>query len=48
MSSPAKVTDSDSGLSRLPPQAGQSALTRYCATRFLIDAVCVVANVVST
>ena len=35
MSSPAKVTDSASGLSRLPWQTGQSALDMNCDTRRL-------------
>jgi hypothetical protein len=42
------VTDSASGFSRLPWQVGQSALTRNCATRFFISALCVLANVSST
>jgi hypothetical protein len=48
MSSPANVTDSGSGRSRLPRQAGQSAATRNRATRRFIIALSVLANVSST
>ena len=48
MSTPENVTDSDSRRSRLPRHSGHSALTMYLATRFLIDALSVVANVLIT
>jgi len=48
MSRPANVTDSASGFRRLPPQAGQSVLTRNRDTRFFISALSVVANVCRT
>jgi hypothetical protein len=48
MSSPANVTASASGRSRLPRHAGQSVATMNRLTRFFISALCVVANVWST
>jgi hypothetical protein len=48
MSSPAKVTESDSRRSRFPWQSGHSVLSMYCATRRFIDALCVLAKVCST
>ena len=44
----AKVTDSDSGRSRLPWQSGHSLLIMYCETRFFISGLCVLAKVCST
>ena len=48
MSSPSNVTDSASGLSRLPWHAGQGAAVRNSATLLFIDALFVFANVSST
>ena len=48
ISSPSKVTDSASGLSRFPWQAEHTALLTNWATRFFTDALFVVANVSST
>ena len=48
MSSPAKVTDSASRLSRLPSQTGHTLPAMKRATRFFISALCVVAKVCST
>ena len=48
MSSPAKVTESDSRRSRLPWQSGQSLLSMNCDTRFFMVALSVCANVCST
>jgi hypothetical protein len=46
MSSLLNFTDSASGRSRLPRHTGQSTLTMYCAARFFIIGLSVVANVV--
>jgi hypothetical protein len=48
MSRPAKVTESDSALRRLPWQTGQSLGTMYCATRLRIAALWLVAKVCIT
>jgi hypothetical protein len=48
MSRPAKVTESDAGCRRLPPQASQAVLTMYCATRRFIIALWELAKVCST
>ena len=48
MSSPPNFTDKDSRRRRLPWQVGQSEPSRYCATRFFISALWVVAKVCST
>ncbi|RYF68678.1 MAG: potassium-transporting ATPase subunit C [Comamonadaceae bacterium] len=48
MSCPAKVTDSASGLSRLPRHTGHTVPTMYWATRFFISALWLWAKVWST
>ena len=49
MSSPANVTDSASRPEPLAvAQPGSRCSTMYCATRFFISALCVVAKVCST
>ena len=45
---PANFTDSDSRRRRLPWHSGHSPLTMYCAARFFISGLVVVANVCST
>ncbi|KWV69663.1 hypothetical protein PFLmoz3_06262 [Pseudomonas fluorescens] len=48
MSTPAKVTDNASGLSRLPWQVGHGLPSMNRDTRFLISALWVLAKVCST
>ena len=48
MSSPAKVTDSASGLSRRPPHTGHGLLTRYAAARSRMRALLLLAKECST
>ena len=48
ISKPANFTDSDSRRRRLPWQSGHSVLIRYWETRFLVNALWVLAKVCRT